>query len=79
VISIKNKTNKNERKDKTMKTLNRLFRDESGQTMVEYGLLIALISIAVIAVLVLLGPRIAGFFQAVDNQLAASTPAPVVP
>ena len=62
-----------------MKTLNRLFRDESGQTMVEYGLLIALISIAVIAVLVLLGPRIAGFFQAVDNQLAASTPAPVVP
>lgn len=56
--------------------LTRLYKDESGQTMVEYGLLIALISIAVIAVLVLLGPRIAGFFQAVDNQLAASTPAP---
>lgn len=54
--------------------LMRLLKDESGQTMVEYGLLIALISIAVIAVLVLLGPRIAGFFQAVDDQLAASTP-----
>ena len=57
----------------------RLFKDESGQTMVEYGLLIALISIAVIAVLVVLGPRIAGFFQAVDTQLASSTPPPTAP
>ena len=62
-----------------MKDIRHLIRDESGQTMVEYGLLIALISIAVIAVLVLLGPRIAGFFQSVDNQLAASAPAPVAP
>lgn len=51
--------------------MKRLFRDESGQTMVEYGLLVALISIAVIAVLIVLGPRIAGFFTQVDNQLAA--------
>ena len=57
-----------------MKNLVRLFRDEEGQTMVEYGLLIALISIAVIAVLVVLGPRSAGFFPAVDDQLSASTP-----
>ena len=38
--------------------ITKLLKDESGQTMVEYGLLIALISIAVIAVLVALGPRI---------------------
>lgn len=57
-----------------MKNMTRLIRDESGQTMVEYGLLIALISIAVIAVLVLLGPRIATFFQSVDDQLAANAP-----
>lgn len=55
-------------------TMLRLIRDESGQTMVEYGLLIALISIAVIAVLVLLGPRIASFFRSVDDQLAANQP-----
>lgn len=54
--------------------ITKLLKDESGQTMVEYGLLIALISIAVIAVLVVLGPRIATFFQSVDDQLAASTP-----
>ncbi len=62
-----------------MNNLVKLFRDEKGQTMVEYGLLIALISIAVIAVLVVLGPRIASFFQAVDTQLASSTPAPAPP
>ncbi len=57
----------------------RLVKDESGQTMVEYGLLIALISIAVIGVLIALGPRIAGFFQSVDDQLAAVPTVPVAP
>lgn len=59
-----------------MNVIQRLIREESGQTMVEYGLLIALISIAVIAVLVALGPRIASFFQSVDDRLAASQPVP---
>ena len=52
-----------------MRNIVKLVRDEKGQTMVEYGLLIALISIAVIAVLVVLGPHIASFFQSVDTQL----------
>lgn len=56
-----------------------LMKDESGQTMVEYGLLIALISIAVIAVLVVLGPHIASFFQAVDEQLTTSAPTTTAP
>jgi pilus assembly protein Flp/PilA len=43
--------------------------DEEGQTLVEYGLLLALIAIVVIAVLVLLGPAISGIFQRVNNQL----------
>ena len=44
-------------------------RDERGQTLVEYGLLLALIAIVVIAVLVLLGPAVSGIFQSVNNQL----------
>ena len=47
--------------------------------MVEYGLLIALISVAVIAVLVLLGPNIAAFFTSVNDQLVTNTPPPAVP
>ena len=44
-------------------------KDENGQGMVEYGLIIGLIAIAVIAVLVILGPRIANLFQQVNEQI----------
>lgn len=40
-----------------------LFGREEGQGMIEYGLIIALISIAVIAVLVLFGPALADIFN----------------
>lgn len=57
-----------------MKNLVRLIRDEDGQTMVEYGLLIAFIAIATLVVLMVLGPRIAGYFQSVDDTLANNPP-----
>jgi pilus assembly protein Flp/PilA len=44
-------------------------RDERGQTLVEYGLLLALIAIVVIAVLLILGPTVSGIFQSVNDQL----------
>jgi pilus assembly protein Flp/PilA len=51
-------------------TLDRWFhRDEEGQTLVEYGLLLALIAIVVIAVLIILGPTVSGIFQSVNDQL----------
>jgi Flp pilus assembly pilin Flp len=40
-------------------------RREEGQTMTEYGVLLALIVVGVIAVLLLLGPAIHDAFQAV--------------
>jgi pilus assembly protein Flp/PilA len=43
--------------------------DEEGQTLVEYGLLLALIAIVVIAVLLVLGPAISGMFRSVNDQL----------
>lgn len=47
----------------------KLRRDDRGAAMVEYGLLLAFIAIAVIGVLVLLGPAIAGLFQDVLDAL----------
>ena len=44
-------------------------RREEGQTMTEYGVLLALIAIGVIAVLLVLGPKIANVFQSVSNSL----------
>jgi pilus assembly protein Flp/PilA len=42
---------------------------EAGASAVEYGLLIGLIAIAIIAVLVLLGPKLAQMFSEVDAKL----------
>ena len=39
------------------------FRDEEGQGMVEYGLIVGLIAVVVIVALVALGPKIRDMFQ----------------
>lgn len=48
---------------------------QSGAAAVEYGLLIGLIAVAIIAVLVVLGPKLAALFNQVNTQLPAGTPA----
>ena len=45
-------------------------RDARGQTLVEYGLLIALIAVVVIVALLLLGPSIADLFTNIANSLS---------
>jgi pilus assembly protein Flp/PilA len=44
-------------------------KDEDGQTLVEYGLLLALIAIIVIVALLFLGPIVSNIFSNVGNQL----------
>lgn len=46
-----------------------LLESRKGQGMVEYGLLLSLISVGAIAVLVLLGPRVTAAFQSVLNAI----------
>ena len=45
--------------------LEQLRKDETGQDLVEYALLAALLSIASVSALRLLGPVIAGFFESI--------------
>ena len=45
-------------------------RREEGQAMVEYGILVALISIAAIAVILLIGPQLTTIFQNVLDALS---------
>ena len=45
--------------------------DEEGQTLVEYGLLLALIAIIVIGALIFLGPIVSQLFQNVGTSLNA--------
>lgn len=51
--------------------LRRLWKEEEGQGMVEYGLIIALVSIAVIVVLGLLGTNLNTIFTNIKNALVA--------
>jgi pilus assembly protein Flp/PilA len=46
-----------------------LWADESGQDLVEYALLVALIAIIVIAALRILGPIIANVFNNISSNL----------
>lgn len=46
-----------------------LLRGEEGQGMVEYGLIIALVAIAVIATLILLGGNLNNLFTSVANAV----------
>ncbi len=51
------------------------FKDEEGQGMVEYGLIIALIAIVVIVALALLGPKIRDIFNRTNEALDDATEA----
>jgi pilus assembly protein Flp/PilA len=44
-------------------------RREEGQTMTEYGVLLALIAVVVIAALLVLGPKIKNIFTYIGSQL----------
>jgi pilus assembly protein Flp/PilA len=46
--------------------------DEEGQTLVEYGLLLALIAIIVIVALLFLGPIVSQIFSNVATQLSGA-------
>jgi len=49
--------------------LHRFILEEEGQTLVEYGLLISLIALVLIAVLSLVGRKIRNTFNAAGNQM----------
>ena len=51
--------------------LRKWFKDEEGQGMVEYGLIIGLIAVVVIVALVALGPKIRDMFNDVNDQIDA--------
>lgn len=49
--------------------LKRLYRDESGATAIEYGLIAALVSVAIIGALSLLGDALDEIFNFIATQL----------
>ena len=54
---------------KTMKLISRFFKDESGATAIEYGLIAALIAVVIIGAVTTLGTGIQGGFQTVSDAV----------
>ncbi len=54
-----------------MKNLfNRFVREEEGQDLIEYGLLIGIITLACIVAIQSIGGKLGAYFEAVDNLLS---------
>jgi Flp pilus assembly pilin Flp len=55
-----------------MKTLCRPFKDRKGQTLVEYALILAFISVVAISVLIFLGQGVRGTYTKISSTLASA-------
>ena len=49
--------------------LTRFLKEENGATAIEYGLIASLIAVAIVTVLLTLGPRLAEVFGTVESSL----------
>lgn len=52
-----------------MNTLKRFWNEEDGQSLSEYGLILALIAVVAITALTLLGDNIKGMFDKIANEI----------
>jgi len=51
--------------------LNAFFKDKTGATAIEYGLIAAGIAVAIVAAVFALGDEVKGFFEDVQSDLAS--------
>ena len=54
-------------------------KDEKGATAVEYGLMVGLIAVAIIAAVILLGGKLSDLFTGVSNKVSTVSTAPTAP
>lgn len=52
-----------------MKLFSRFKKDEAGATAIEYGLIAAIVSLAIITGLTIIGPQLKGTFGKIGNEL----------
>jgi pilus assembly protein Flp/PilA len=49
--------------------LGRLVREDEGQDLIEYGLLVGIITVASIAAIKLIGPKVSAYFTTLNTDL----------
>jgi pilus assembly protein Flp/PilA len=55
-----------------VKNLKRLLKDESGDVIIEYGLIVALITIAVIGAMGLVAGRVDNMYDTIENLVVGA-------
>ena len=55
------------------KLLMQLVRDEQGQDLIEYGLLVGIITVGAITAIVAIGPKVQDYFEDLNSSLPAAT------
>ncbi len=55
-----------------MRSMIRFLKKEEGATAIEYGLIASLIAVAIVGVLLTLGPKLAGVFSTVSQATCNS-------
>lgn len=55
-----------------IKLLSRLRKDQSGATAIEYGLIAALIAVAIITAVTTVGEDLSGIFDTISSKLGSS-------
>ena len=56
-----------------MKTITKFFKDESGATAIEYGLIAALIAVVIIVSVSAVGSRLSLTFSTIDSSLGSAS------
>lgn len=57
--------------EKLLQTLRQFWRDEAGVTAIEYGLIAALIGVAILVATTNLGTKLSDIFSGIDTKLVA--------
>ena len=57
------------RRDIVKQIFMRLVRDEQGQDLIEYGLLIGIITVGAIAAILAIGPKVSNYFSTLNTAL----------
>ena len=47
----------------------RLVREDSGQDLIEYGLLVGIITVGCITAIIAIGPKVAAYFTSLNTKL----------
>ena len=47
----------------------RFLREDQGEDLIEYGLLIGIITVGAIAAIIAIGPKVANYFSTLDSNL----------